>query len=160
MIAAIAAIVGTIIGGMLSVLASLLAQRVQSRSQWLVQEIKQRQQLYSEFVQGSARCFGDALQQNEPDPGRLANLFGEIGRMRLYSSDAVVAEAYQIARKILRTYADANHSRAELRDLLADGSVDLFSAFSEACRTELANLEPHSAIKVVPLRPHGALRSA
>ena len=38
---------------------------MQSKSQWVVQEIKQRQQLYSEFVQGTVRCFADALQQNE-----------------------------------------------------------------------------------------------
>ena len=142
MIAALAALFGTIIGGVLSVLASWLAQRLQSRSQWLVQEIKQKQQLYSEFVQRSARCYAEALQLNEPDPGTLSNLYGGIGRMRLYSSDTVVREAYKVAHKILDTYADANRSKTEARDLLAHDSIDLFSAFSEACRAELANLEP------------------
>jgi hypothetical protein len=143
MIAAIAAIVGTIIGGFLSVLASLLGQRVQSRSQWLVQEIKQRQQLYSEFIQGTVRCYADALQQNEPDPGRLANMYGEIGRMRLSSSEAVVNEAYAIVHTILQTYHDPNRNREEIRDLLNSGSVDLFSKFGDACRAELAQLSPH-----------------
>lgn len=144
----LAALLGAVIGGILSVVASWVAQRVQSKSQWLVQEIKQRQHLYSEFIQSSARCFADALQENEPDPGRIANLYGEIGRMRLHSSDAVINEAYGIAGKILDTYADANRSKAELRDLLAHGSVDLFSAFSAACRSEFANLEPHTALRL------------
>jgi hypothetical protein len=153
MIAAIAAIVGTIIGGILSVLASLLAQRVQSRSQWMVQEIKQRQQLYSEFVQGTVRCYADALQQNEPDPGRLANVYGEIGRMRLYSSEAVVNEAYNIVHTILQTYHDPNRNREEIRDLLDSGSVDLFSKFGDACRAELAQLSPHEPHKFGRMKP-------
>jgi hypothetical protein len=141
--ATLAALLGATIGGILSVLASWLAQRVQSKSQWVVQEIKQRQQLYSEFVQGTVRCFADALQQNEPDPGRLANIYGEIGRMRLYSSEAVVNEAYAIVHRILQTYQDANRNREEIRDLLDSGAVDLFSRFGDACRVELGELSPH-----------------
>jgi hypothetical protein len=150
----LAALLGAVIGGALSVLASWLAQRIQSRSQWLVQEVKQRQQLYSEFVQGSARCFADALQRNELDPGRLAKLFGEIGRMRLFSSEAVIKEAYDVAHKIVETYGDANRSDEEVRDFLAQDSIDLFSAFGDACRAELAGLAPHDAIKLARLQSH------
>ena len=88
----LAALLGAVIGGALSVLASWLAQRVQSRSQLLSQEIQRRQLLYSEFVQATARCYTDALQETEPDPVRIADLYGEIGRMRLYSSDTVLEE--------------------------------------------------------------------
>lgn len=140
--ATIAALLGATIGGILSVLASWIAQRLQSRSQWVVQEINQRQRLYSEFIQGSVRCYADALQENEPDPGRLANLYGEIGRMRLYSSAAVVDEAYKVVRIILETYHDRNRDRSEIRDLLEGGSVDLYSGFGEACRAELSQLSP------------------
>jgi superfamily I DNA/RNA helicase len=143
--ATLAALLGATIGGMLSVLASWIAQRVQSRSQWVVQETKQRQRLYSEFIQGSARCFADALQENAPDPGRLAALYGEIGQMRLHSSDAVVLEARQIAHMILQTYQDVNREKEEIRDLLDSGAVDLFSRFGDACRAELAGLNPHEA---------------
>lgn len=145
--AALAALLGATIGGFLSVVASWIAQRVQSKSQWLVQEIKQRQALYSEFVQGAVRCYADALQQNEPDPGRLANMYGEIGRMRLYSSPSVVSEAYKVVRRILQTYRDPNRNREEIRDLLDGDSVDLFTDFGDACRAELAQLNPHG--------PHG-----
>jgi hypothetical protein len=141
--ATLAALLGATIGGILSVFASWIAQRVQSKSQWVVQEIKQRQQLYSDFVQGTVRCFADALQQNEPDPGRLANIYGEIGRMRLYSSEAVVDEAYAIVHRILQTYQDPNRNREEIRDLLDSGAVDLFSKFGDACRVELGELGPH-----------------
>jgi hypothetical protein len=151
--ATLAALLGATIGGILSVFASWIAQRVQSKSQWVVQEIKQRQQLYSDFVQGTVRCFADALQQNEPDPGRLANIYGEIGRMRLYSSEAVVNEAYAIVHRILQTYQDPNRNREEIRDLLDSGAVDLFSKFGDACRVELGELGPHQPHLFGRMRP-------
>jgi hypothetical protein len=142
--AALAALFGAAMGGVLSVFASWLAQRIQSKSQLLSQDIQLRQQLYSEFVAASARSYADALEQDEADPGMLANLYGEIGRMRLYSSDAVVTEANRIMHRILDTYGDINRTRVEIRDFLARDSIDLFSAFSEACRTELTRLRPGS----------------
>ena len=153
--ATLAALLGATIGGVLSVLASWIAQRLQSKSQWVVQEIQQRQRLYSEFIQASVRCYADALQQNDPDPGRLANLYGEIGRMRLYSSPRVIEEAYNVVRTILETYHDRNRDRGEIRDLLESGSVDLYSRFGEACRAELSRLspnEPHVFSRPKPIR--------
>ena len=153
---ALAALLGATIGGFLSVLASWIAQRVQSKSQWRVQEIKQRQLLYNEFLQASVRSYADALQQNAPEPGGLANLYGEIARMRLYSSARVVSEAHKIVRTILQTYHDANRNREEIRDLLESDSVDLFSEFGSACRAELARLsphEPHRFGRLSPIRP-------
>jgi hypothetical protein len=61
--------------------------------------------------------------------------------MRLYSSDTVLKEANLIVHKILKTYADPNRSKAEVRDILGSDSVDLFSDFGDACRTELAQLQ-------------------
>lgn len=139
--ATVAALLGAIIGGILSVLASWLAQRVQSKSQLLSLEIQRRQMLYSEFVQATARCYTDALQESEPDPGRLANLYGEIGRMRLYSSEPVLKEANQIAHKILKAYGDPNRSKTEIREFLSGDCVDLFADFGDACRAELAGLQ-------------------
>jgi hypothetical protein len=138
----LAALLGAIIGGGLSVLASWLAQRVQSKSLWLSQEIQRRQAMYSEFVEAAACCFGDALLESEPDTARLANLYGEMGRMRLVSSEPVLREANKIAHKILDTYSDTNRTKAEVRDFLAHDSVDLFSDFGDACRTELIRLQP------------------
>ena len=139
---AIAALLGAVVGGMLSVLASWLAQRVQTKGQWLSQEIQRRQQVYSEFVEAAARCYADALQNDEPNSGKLAKLYGDIGRMRLQSSPTVVNEANRIAHKILDTYGDANRTRVEIRDLLTHDSVDLFSDFGNVCRAELARLQP------------------
>lgn len=140
--ATLAALLGAAIGGILSVIASWIAQRVQSKSQWLVQEIKQRQQLYSEFLEAASSCFAEALQANDPNSPMLAKMYAEIGRMRLVSSALVVNEAHRIAHKILDAYSANNRSGAEVRDLLSSASIDLFSAFGDACRSELARLRP------------------
>ena len=140
--ATVAALLGAVIGGLLSVLASWLAQSLQSKSQLISQEVQRRQLLYSEFVQATARCYADALQENEPDPGRLANLYGEIGRMRLFSSDEVIDQANRVAHKILAAYAEGNRTKTQIRDFLASDSVDLFADFGDACRAELARLQP------------------
>ena len=148
--ATVAALLGAVIGGLLSVLASWLAQRVQSKSQLLTQEIRRMQQLYSQFVEAAACCYADALQQNDPEPANLARIYGEIGQMRLFSSDAVVAEANRIAHKILDAYGDCNRSRMEIRDFLARDSVDLFSDFSDACRAELRLLQSRGVVQLGP----------
>ena len=147
----LAALLGAVIGGALSVLASWIAQQVQSRSQLLAQEIKQRQQLYSVFVEAASCCFADALQQSEPDTTALARLYGEIGRMRLVSTEPVIKEANKIAHQILDAYADDNRSKTEVRDFLAHDSVDLFADFGDACRAELLRLQPHRMVLEGPL---------
>ena len=145
-----AALLGAVIGGLLSVLASWLAQRVQSRAQLLTQEIRRMRELYSNFVEAAACCYADALQENDPDPASLAKIYGEIGQMRLFSSDAVVKEANQIAHKILDAYGDQNRTRMEIRDFLARDSVDLFSDFSDACRAELTLLQSRGVVQLGP----------
>ena len=148
MLAAISALAGALVGGILSVLASWIAQRVQSRAQLLAQEIKRRQQLYNDFVESCSRCYADALQENEPEPGRLSRLYAEIGRMRLCSSDKVIEEAYGIVRQILEAYSGSNRTRGEIREYFAHESVDLFSSFAKACRAELIELEAPPARRI------------
>jgi hypothetical protein len=147
----IAALLGAVIGGALSVLASWLAQRVQSKSQWVTQEIKQRQELYSQFVEAASCCFADAMLESEPDTARLAMLYGAKGRMRLVSSAPVINEANRILHKILETFADRNRSKAEARDFLDRDSFDLFADFGDACRAELVRLQPLRAGLEAPL---------
>lgn len=138
-----AALLGAIIGGLLSVLASWLAQRVQAKAHRVSQEILRRQELYSAFIEAAARCYADALQHSELNTGTLARLYGDIGQMRLHSSEAVIREAHGVARRILDTYVDTNRSKEEIRDFLSRDPLDLFVGFGQACRAEIAQLEPH-----------------
>jgi len=135
--ATLAALLGAVIGGLLSVVASWLAQRVQARGQWLAQEILRRQQLYSEFLETAVDCYGDALVRQEPDPGKLAKFYGQMGRLRLHSSPHVIEESLAISHKILEAYGNPDKSIGEITNLLAHDSLKFFEAFGDACRAEL-----------------------
>jgi hypothetical protein len=147
----IAALLGAIIGGILSVVASWVAQHVQSRSQWQTDEIARRQLLYSEFLDAAVCCYGGALERDEVDTTALSKLYGEIGRMRLNSSEAVLREAYKVVLKVLDTYRDPNRSKSEISELLSRDAINLYSDFADACRAELMELQPHRIVRDSPL---------
>jgi hypothetical protein len=147
----LAALLGAIIGGLLSVVASWLAQQVQSKAQWLTQEIARRQQLYSEFLDATVCAYADALQHDQIDTNAVSKLYGEMGRMRLNSSEPVLLEAYKILHKILEAYRDTNRSSSEVGELLSSDAVDLYTDFSDACRAELLQLQPQHINRNSPL---------
>jgi hypothetical protein len=153
--ATLAALLGAVIGGLLSVVASWVAQQVQSKSQWLTQEIARRQLLYSEFLDASVCAYADALQHDQIDTNAISHLYGEMGRMRLNSSEPVLLEAYKIMHKILAAYRDTNKSSSEVGELLSSDAIDLYSDFSDACRAELMQLQPqhHSQNSPLSFRP-------
>ena len=141
----LSALLGAVIGGSLSAFTSWQSQCAQTRSQWLTCETQRRQQLYSDFVEFAVHCYADALQRNEPNMRRLAKLYAALGHLRLHCSDAVVSEAYRVIHRVLDAHGDANRSKEEIRGLLTTDSIDLFSDFGDACRLELARLQPHPA---------------
>ncbi|WP_227471240.1 hypothetical protein [Paraburkholderia caledonica] len=130
-ISALAALVGAAIGGLTSVLASWLTQRTQVRAEWLAHDRVRRQELYKEFIEEATKCYVDALQHGEPDLHALANLYAKISRMRVQSSRKVADEADLIGRKIVDTYLAPDKTFVELRQMIADGSIDILGNFGE-----------------------------
>ena len=140
--ATLAALLGAVIGGLLSVVASWVAQQIQSKSQWLTQEIARRQLLYSEFLDASVCAYADALQHDQIDTNAISHLYGEMGRMRLNSSEPVLLESYRLLHKILAAYKDTNRTSSEVGELFSNDAIDLYTDFSDACRAELMQLQP------------------
>ena len=139
-IPALAALLGAVIGGLTSVLASWLTQRTQVRAEWIAQDRIRRGELYRDFIEEATKCYVDALQHNKPDLAMLGSLYAKIGRMRVQSSHEVADQADVIARKIVDTYLAPDKSFVEIREMLADGSIDILNTFSDACRAEIASL--------------------
>lgn len=142
LLSTLAALLGAVIGGLLSVLASWLAQRVQAKALLLTEELRRREDLYREFIDAAVRCYAMALQRNESDAEALAELYAELGRMRVISSPTVLHEAEQVVGRILDAFLDPNRDFLEVRELLTSHSIDLFSGFGRACRAELEGLRP------------------
>lgn len=140
LISALAALVGAVIGGLTSVLASWLTQHTQVKAEWLAHDRARRQEVYKEFIEDASKCYVHALQHNEPDLAALGSLFAKIARIRIQSSAAVIKEADQIGRTIVDTYLSPDKRFDELRDMLADNSIDILGPFSDACRSEFEKL--------------------
>ncbi|PRY04014.1 hypothetical protein B0G80_7130 [Paraburkholderia sp. BL6669N2] len=139
-IPALSALVGAAIGGLTSVLASWLTQRTQVRAEWRAHDRVRRQDLYREFIEEAAKCYVDALQHHEPDLPALGNLYAKISRMRVQSSREVADEADVIGRKIVDTYLAPDKTFIEIRELLADGSIDILGKFGDLCHAEFETL--------------------
>jgi hypothetical protein len=139
-ISALAALVGAAIGGLTSVLATWLTQRTQVRAEWRAHDRIRRQELYRDFIEEATRCYVDALQHNDPDLASLGNLYAKISRMRVQSSREVADEADVVGRKIVDTYLAPDKTFIEIREMLADGSIDILGKFGDVCRAEFESL--------------------
>ena len=140
-ISALAALTGTAVGGMTSLIANLLTQRLQLRAQSLSHEKSRRQNLYREFIEQASKCYIDALQHGEADIPSMVGLYAKLNRMRVLSSEPVVASADHIAKKILDIYLEPDKSLVELHDMANSGAIDLLREFSTACRVEFEDLQ-------------------
>ena len=67
-------------------------------------------------------------------------LYAEISRMRILSSPAVVNNADQIVKNIIRANLEPNKTFPELREMADSGLIDPLRNFSEACRAESESL--------------------
>jgi hypothetical protein len=139
-ISALAALTGAAVGGLTSGIANWLNHRSQVRAQWLLHERNRRQVLYRDFIEEAAKCYIDALQNDEADIPSLVGLYAKISRMRALSSKPVLHRAEEIARKILDTYLEPDKSFVELREMAIDGTIDLLRDFSAACHDEFEGM--------------------
>ena len=144
-ISALAALLGAIIGGGTSVLAAWIAQRHHARAEWFRQEHLEREKFYQAFIENAVECYSDAVQHDRPDMPGLVALYAKIDVMLVRSSDPVIEAAEEIRTKILDTYADPNKDFPEISEMIRSKTVNVFTAFSMACRKELEELRMGSS---------------
>jgi hypothetical protein len=107
----------------------------------LAQEKTRKQKLYKQFIDEASKLYADALVHDKSEVSALVDMYALIGRMRILSSDAVIAKAEAVARMIIDTYFSPNKTFPELRQLMDGHPMDPLREFSEACRKELMALE-------------------
>jgi hypothetical protein len=103
-ISALSALAGSAIGGLASIAATWLTQHGQGRAQRQVEAIAHRQQLYEDFIDEASRSFADALTHDLQDPARIVGLYALVGKLRLFATTRIVAEADKVMHAILATY--------------------------------------------------------
>ena len=138
---ALAAFGGSAVGGLTSLAATWLTQRRKDSARRLTQEKTRRQKLYKQFIDEASKLYADALVHDKSEVSALVDMYALIGRMRVLSSDAVIAKAEAVARMIIDTYFSPNKTFPELRQLMDNHPMDPLREFSEVCREELAALK-------------------
>ena len=132
---ALAALGGSLIGACASVAATFVGQRLQTRAARLVSELREREQLYGNFVEEAVPLFVDAIERPALDPGKLMHLYSIVARIRLTAS-----AAEGVGKLLLEAYERPPEDPAEVLAQFAKGqvSIDPLRGFTQACRLERA----------------------
>lgn len=139
-ISALAAIFGSLTGALTSSVSTWITQRHQDRRDLLAKRVFHREQLYSDFISESARAKADAIQHDLEDPTKLASSYALLSRIRLSSSQDVLASAEQVIDDILSTYSEPNLTSKDLHSRVATHE-DPLREFSSICRSELEAMQ-------------------
>ena len=135
----LSAIGGSIIGALSSTVSAWIVQRHRERRDVVAKKIAQLEQLYSDFINESARLLVDAVQHSLENPGILVPLYALLSRIRLGSSTDVIESGERVIATILKTYFAPNLSSTEIQSA-ASRHNDHLQDFSNACRRELESL--------------------
>jgi hypothetical protein len=144
-VSALSAVLGSLVGGSATIATAWITQKTQSKRELAGAEIRKRELLYTEFIDECSKLAIDALDHTLDDTTKVFHVYALQNRIRLTSSDLVVAAADQTIKHILKNYFGPNMTREELRDLVLSGThEDPLKPFAEACRNELKALQ-HAA---------------
>jgi hypothetical protein len=142
MITALAAAGGSLVGATASVITTWITQRTQTTRELTQARLREREKLYGEFITEASHRVVDALTHSLETPDKLVLLYGILGRIRLVSRAAVLAEAEKCVRRIVDLYAGPNMTIEQIHSSLAAEELDPLEAFSSACRAELLAITP------------------
>src|SRR5438874_7962796 len=103
-VTAMAAAAGSLVGATASIATTWITQRTQTVRANLEWKLRERESLYTEFISEASRLAVDAMLHSLQRPDQLAALYGILSRIRLISSNAVLATAEACARRIVELY--------------------------------------------------------
>ena|ERR1700722_11497896 len=141
-ISTLSALAGSAIGGVTSFATSWVTQHTQSRIARMAAERARRDELYSKFLEETARLYSHAVTEEKIDYTNLVDIYAIRGRILLQSTPPVVESADAIIKTLINVYIAPNPSDRELLASLEDKSNDPMIAFAQACREELTALLP------------------
>ena len=135
----LSAIGGSIIGALSSMVSTWLAQRHRERRELVAQKTAHLEQLYSDFINESARLLVDAVQHSLEHPSTLGPIYALISRIRLRSSTEVIESGERLIATILQVYVEPKLTPEDIQSM-ASRHNDHLEEFSNVCRRELESL--------------------
>jgi hypothetical protein len=135
----LSAIGGSIIGSLTTMITTWSTQRHRERREVIAQKTAHLEQLYSDFINESARLLVDAVQHSLDNPSTLVPIYALLSRIRLRSSTEVIESGERLITTILKVYIEPNLTPDEIQSA-ASKHNDHLQEFSNACRRELESL--------------------
>ena len=143
-VSAMAAIFGSLVGGSASLATAWITQNTLNKRELIGKEIRKREMLYGQFIHECSKLITDSFTRTLDKPETLLTslcpAYELIGRIRLSSSDAVLAEAENTLKRITEQYFSPNLSVEQTRALVESDTADPLKSFGEACRVELKSM--------------------
>ena len=139
MIPTLSAIGGSFIGALSSMISTWIVQRHRERREVIAQKTAHLEQLYSDFINESARLLIDAAQHSLEEPGTLVPIYALISRIRLRSSTDVIESGERLITTILKVYFQPNLTPGDIQSA-ANRHTDYLQEFSNVCRRELESI--------------------
>jgi hypothetical protein len=136
-VTALAATLGSVVGASASIATTWITQRTQAIRATQEWRQRERESLYKEFIAEASRLAVDALSHSLQQPDQLVSLYGILSRIRLMSSDEVLASAENCCRRIVDLYRRPNMTSDEIHAAFEAKELDPLKEFSGACRAEL-----------------------
>ena len=109
-LSAMSAVLGSLVGGSATVATAWITQRTLNRRRLVAAEIRNRQNLYGEFINECSKHIMDSLEQNLDKPERLMSIYASLNRIRLCASEAVLTQAVELVKFIMEQYFSPNVS--------------------------------------------------
>jgi hypothetical protein len=130
---------GSIVGALSSTVSALVLQRHRERRELVANKLSHLEQLYSDFINESARLLVDAVQHSLEDPSKLVPIYALISRIRLRSSTEVIESGERLIAAILKVYDEPNIAPEDIQSA-ASAHSDYLQEFSTVCRRELESI--------------------
>jgi hypothetical protein len=137
LITVLAGVLGSVRGASAAIATTWIAQKnqtVRERAKW---ETRKREALYGEFITEASQQLANAFDHSLDKPDTLVKLYAILGRIRLVSSDPVLAAAEECCDRVVDLYAKPNRTMTEIFTTLRSGEFEFLKHFSDACRVEL-----------------------
>jgi hypothetical protein len=135
----LSAIGGSMIGALSSMISTWIVQRHRERRELVAQKTAHLEQLYSDFINESARLLVDAAQHSLEQPSTLVPIYALISRIRLRSSTEVIESGERLIATILKVYFEPNLTPQDVQST-ANKHNDHLQEFSNVCRRELESI--------------------
>ncbi len=140
MITAVAAACGSVVGATSTIVTNWIMQRSQTLRAQREQALRNRESLYGEFITEASRLTVEALSHSLEQPETLVKLYGILSRIRLLSTEPVLAAAEACCRQIIDLYSKPNMTIHQIRLAFERDRIDPIKNFSSVCRVELLEI--------------------